>query len=114
MATALEKCTNEEQCSIVSFMSAKRLDAKDIHKEMFPVYGRKCLSRKAVHNWVDKFSQGRSKIAADAQPGAEVAKTTVKKTSTVCCGFRRTGKAMGQLYQCWWRTCREINLFSSF
>jgi hypothetical protein len=28
----------------------------------------------------------------------------------VCCGFRRTGKAMGQVYQCWWRICRETNV----
>jgi phage terminase large subunit-like protein len=28
---------------------------------MFHIYGRKCLSRKAVHNWVKEFSQGRSK-----------------------------------------------------
>jgi hypothetical protein len=25
-----------------------------------------------------------------------------------------TGKAMGQVYQCWWRICREINAFSRF
>jgi hypothetical protein len=30
------------------------------------------------------------------------------------CGFRRTGKAMGQVYQCWWMICREINVFSKF
>jgi hypothetical protein len=36
-------------------------------------------SRKAVHNWVEKFSQGRSKVADDARPGAEVAETTVKR-----------------------------------
>jgi hypothetical protein len=36
------------------FSSEKRLNARDIHKEMFPVYGGKCLSRKAVHNWVEK------------------------------------------------------------
>jgi hypothetical protein len=30
---------------------------------MFPLYGGKCLSRKAVHNWVEKFSQGHSKAA---------------------------------------------------
>jgi hypothetical protein len=29
----------------------------------------------------------------------------------LCCGFRRTDKAMGQAYQCWWRICREINAF---
>jgi hypothetical protein len=31
-----------------------------------------------VHNWVEIFSQGRSKVADDALPGAEVAETTVK------------------------------------
>jgi hypothetical protein len=38
-----------------------------------------------------------------------VAETTVKRL--LCCGFRRTGKTMGQVYQCWWRICREINVF---
>jgi hypothetical protein len=27
------------------------------------------------------------------------------------CGFRRTGKVMGQVYQCWWRICREMIFF---
>jgi hypothetical protein len=43
--------------------------------------------------------------------GAEVAETTVKRL--LCCGFGRTDKAMGQVYQCWWRICREINVFST-
>jgi hypothetical protein len=43
---------------------AKGLNAKDINKEMFPVYGEKCLSCKALHNWVEKFSQRRSKVAS--------------------------------------------------
>jgi hypothetical protein len=29
-------------------------------------------------------------------------------------GFRHTGKAMGQVYQCWWRICQEINVLSRF
>jgi hypothetical protein len=32
----------------------------------------------------------------------------------LCCGFRRTGEAIGQVYQCWWRICREINVLHSF
>jgi hypothetical protein len=36
-------------------------------------------------------SQGRSKVADDARPGAEVVETTVKKKRLRCCGFRRTG-----------------------
>jgi hypothetical protein len=75
---------------------------------VFPVYGGKCLSRKAVHNWVDEFSLGRSKVADDARPGKEMAEATfILWVST-------TGKAMGQVYQCWWRNCRDIDVFSRF
>jgi hypothetical protein len=65
------------------FLWAKGLDTKDIHEEMFPVYGGKCLLRKAVHNWVDKFSQGRWKVANDAPQSAEVAETRVLRVSTI-------------------------------
>jgi hypothetical protein len=42
-----------------------------------------------------------------------VTETTVDRL--LCCGFRRTGKEMGQEYQCWWRICGEISvLFSRF
>jgi hypothetical protein len=44
----------------------------DIHKEMLPVYGGKCLSRKVVDNWVEKFSQGRSKVADNVRPACPV------------------------------------------
>jgi hypothetical protein len=40
-----------------AFLWAKGLNAKYSNKEMFPVYGGKCLSRKVVHNCVEKFSQ---------------------------------------------------------
>jgi hypothetical protein len=73
--------------------------------KMFPVYGGKCLTRKMVHNRIEKFSRGRSKVADDDRPGVAVAQTTVKKKKLLCCGFRRTGKAMGQVYQCWRRIC---------
>jgi hypothetical protein len=65
MAIMLEECITEEQRSVMRFLWAKGLNAKDINKEMFLVYGGKCLSHKAVHNWVEKFSQGLSKIADD-------------------------------------------------
>jgi transposase len=39
---------------------------------MFPVYGGKCFSRKAAHNWVQKFSQGRSRVTENARPGRPV------------------------------------------
>jgi hypothetical protein len=68
MATLLEKCTIEGQHSVTRFLWVVGLKSEDIHEEMFPAYGGKCLSHKAVHNLVEKFSQGRSKVADDARP----------------------------------------------
>jgi hypothetical protein len=31
------------------------LSVKDIHEEMSPLYGGKCLSRKEIQNWIEKF-----------------------------------------------------------
>jgi hypothetical protein len=42
----------------------------------------------------------------------EVAKAAVK--ILLCCRFRHTGRAMRQVYQCWRRVCREINVFPRF
>jgi hypothetical protein len=69
----------EEQCSLVRFLWAEGLIAKDIHKEVFPVYGAKFLSRRAVHNWIEKFSQGLSKVADNARPDRP-AKTATEAT----------------------------------
>jgi hypothetical protein len=46
MVTALEEYFTEEQRSVVRFLWAKELNAKDLHKEMFPAYGGKCSSRR--------------------------------------------------------------------
>jgi hypothetical protein len=40
----------------VSLFWAKGIVAKVIHKEIVPVYGGKCLSRKAVHSRVGNIS----------------------------------------------------------
>jgi hypothetical protein len=50
MATALKEYNTEEKRSVVCFLWAKEINAEDIHKEMFPVYGGKRFSRKAVHS----------------------------------------------------------------
>jgi hypothetical protein len=76
----------------------KRIKCEGYSQKMVSDYGRKGLSRKAVHNWAEKFSQESSKVADDARPGAEVAETIFKRL--LCCGFRRTGKAIGQVFQC--------------
>jgi hypothetical protein len=71
MATVLGHSTKEQR-SVVRFLWAEGLNADNIHKKMFPVYGGKCLSCKAVHNWVEKFSERHSKVADDARQGCSV------------------------------------------
>jgi hypothetical protein len=78
-ATVFEKCTTESSILLYDFFWTKRkLNANDIHKEIFPVHGGKCLSLEAVHKLVEKFSQERWKVADDARSSAEVAETTAK------------------------------------
>jgi hypothetical protein len=56
MATVLEDCTTDEQRHVVCYLWAKGHNAKEIYKELFPVYDGKCLSRKAVRDCVEKLS----------------------------------------------------------
>jgi hypothetical protein len=72
MKTVLAECTIQEQRSVVRFfLWTEGLDAKDIRREMFPIYGGKCLSHKAVHKWVEKRSR---RLADDEEVEIEVRK----------------------------------------
>jgi hypothetical protein len=61
---------------------------------------------------IKQFRLGGKHFAGDKEVEMEVAETTVKRL--LSCRFQHTGKTMGQVYQCWWRSCREINVFSRF
>jgi hypothetical protein len=75
MVAVVEKYTTEEQRCVVLFCGQK----DQCNGYSFPIYGVKSLPRKAVHNWIHKFSQWRSKVADDAQPVAEVSETTARR-----------------------------------
>jgi hypothetical protein len=63
------------------------------------------LSRKAVvHSWEAKASPMTKEFEKEVRKWLRQ-----QSKRLVCCGFRRTGKAIGQVYQC----CREINAFFS-
>jgi hypothetical protein len=74
------------------FLWAKGLNVKDIHKEMFLVYSGKCLPPKTVHNWVASLSLMK-RWGSDWDNSLRVP---------------RIVRAMGQVYHCWRRICREI------
>jgi len=48
MAAPLNTRTTIDQRGAVRFLWAKVMAAKDIHKEMLPMYGEHCLSRQAI------------------------------------------------------------------
>ena len=62
MAAPLNTITTIEQRGAVRFLWAKGMTAKDVHKEMLPMYGEHSLSRQAVNNCVQKFSEGQTRI----------------------------------------------------
>jgi hypothetical protein len=53
----LKECATEEQRSVMLFLWSKGLNEKDFYEEIFSVYGGKCLSHKAVHNWVERHGK---------------------------------------------------------
>jgi hypothetical protein len=90
MVTVLEDFTTEELRSDVRFCGQKDTMQRIFIKECFLfTVGSVCR--------VKRFAAGSK------------TETTVKRL--LCCGFRRTSKTMGHVYQCWWRICREINVF---
>jgi hypothetical protein len=71
MVTVYGKCTTENQRDIARFfgLSFEGYSTRNGSCE-------KCLSRKAVHNWVGKFSQGRTKVSDDDRAGRPVETAT--------------------------------------
>ena len=72
MAAPLNTCTTIEKRGVVRFLWPKDMAAKDIHKEMLPMYGEHCLSRQAVYNEVQKFSEGRTSVGDEHRVGRSV------------------------------------------
>jgi hypothetical protein len=91
-----------------AFLWAKGCNAKDVYKEMFPVYIGKHLLHKAVRNWVADFSLMMKRLKWRCGSAWD------NSQKLMWCGFLCTGKAMGQVYQCWWRIFWEINVYSRF
>jgi hypothetical protein len=93
---------------VVWFLWAKGMAAKNIHKEMLPMYGEHCLSRQAVHNCVHKFSEERTSIKDEHRVGRPVeiatpAKNFMPQVSRDC-------EMVGKVFKFVWRLCWKINV----
>jgi hypothetical protein len=115
MATELEKCITEEQRSIVCFCRQKgSIESTFIKKLFLFAVGSSCHVRGSQLDPLRNLL-GSKRFADDEEVETEVRKWLRQQSRDFyAAGFRRTGKAMGQVYQCWWRICREINVFPKF
>jgi hypothetical protein len=77
--------------------------------------GSVCRIKRLTTEWRNCHLVGEC-FTDDEEVETEVRKLLRQQSKRfLCCGFRRTGKAMGEVYQCWWRRiCGEINAFSRF
>ena len=63
---------------------------------MLPMYGEHCLSCQAVHNWVQKFSEGRTSIEDEHRAGRPVeiaTPETLQRVEDIIRAERRVSRA---------------------
>jgi hypothetical protein len=108
MTTLLEECTTEKQRNLVRFFCGQ----KNSMQRTF-INTLLCLLREMSVCRLKRFTTGSRNSLTDvsnSQMMADQVRQWLRQQSKElpCCEFRRTGKAMGQVYQCWWRIYREI------
>ena len=69
LAAPLATCTNEEQRSVIRFLSNEGLKPIEIYRRMKVQYGDACLSLQQVYEWTRKFMNGTSSVTDSPRPG---------------------------------------------
>jgi hypothetical protein len=119
MANVLEKCTTEQQRSAVFFFCGQRdsMQRTFITKCFLFTLGSVCS--------VNRFTTGSRNSVKDVRK-SQVMKRRYgfgrdNSQRIICCGFRRSGKEIGQMYQCWrriWKNkfspCSNITCFTFY
>ena len=57
---------------LCALFMGKKYGSKGYPQKMLPMYGEHCLSRQAVHNWVQKFSEGLTRVEDEHRAGRPV------------------------------------------
>jgi len=69
MGAPLATCTNEEQRSVIHFLSSEGMKPIEIHRRMKVQYGDACLSLQQVYEWTRKFMNSTSSVTDSPRPG---------------------------------------------
>ena len=106
MAAPLNTCTTIEQRGVVRFLWAKDMAAKDIHKEMLPMYGEHCWSFKQSSK-TSSFWGTLSWRWRGWKSGVRVVPTAT--TRILRCRSPGTCETEGQVFKFVWRLRWKIN-----
>jgi len=52
-----------EQHAIIVFLWAKKINANQIHFEIHPIYGDKCITKRTVYVWCNKMPDGQKFVS---------------------------------------------------
>jgi hypothetical protein len=114
MVTVLEEYIVEDQRSVVLFYCGQKGSTQRIFIKKCFLFTMGSIYRVKQFTTESRICHlGGKGFADDEEDETEVRKCLRQQSKRLlCCRFRRTGKAVGQVYQSWWRICREINVFS--
>ena len=79
MDAPLAQCTREEQRAVIRFLWSENSVA-EIHKQLLAQYGDNALSKKTVHEWIEKFKSGRTSVKHAEGAGRPSTSTSEEKT----------------------------------
>lgn len=69
MEVPLKSASKYELRSTIRFLTAKNLNASEIHRELCSVYGNACMSVQMVTRWRNEFVQGREVVYDEPRAG---------------------------------------------
>lgn len=69
METPIEVASKCEPRSVIRFLTAKKLSASEIYRELSSVYGEQCMSLQMVTRWRTAYLNGRKELHDEARQG---------------------------------------------
>ena len=79
MDAPLPQCTREEQRTVVRFLWSKGSPGAEIHKRLLAQYGGNALSKRMVHEWIEKLKTGRTSVKRAEKAGRPSTSTSKEK-----------------------------------
>ena len=80
MNAPLAQCTREEQRAVVQFLWSEGSSGAETHKRLLAQYGDNALSKRTVHEWIEKFKNGRTSVKHAEGAGRPLTSTSEEKT----------------------------------